>query len=44
MNLATLFKDFRLEKVKLNLKIAEAEFSPPACRTMMRLGSCMSKC
>ena len=27
MNLATLFKDFRLEKVKLNLKIAEAEFS-----------------
>ena len=27
MNLATLFQDFRLEKVKLNLKVAQAEFS-----------------
>ena len=27
MNLATLFKNFHLEKVKLNLRVAEAEFS-----------------
>ena len=27
MNLATLFRNFRLEKVKLNIRVAEAEFS-----------------